>query len=650
MDVFPPFVHYSVARMVMPYTHGMPAAEVRSATNAAVQAIKEAMSALKMIEEVTAKIMKATCDPDLLDPSKAQRNLEKGEPYPLNPRPDEAMSNIAKVFAGVIGTEQKRVAAYENHIKTAKKRKKKLAVPAASLPLSSLKGNEVIRTILDMSDKLGPVLDRMGIGPNSKKEQLQELKRDPMFRSLRSMDRSSSFGEDEDEDGDESTKLGAFSPPPEPNSGTNNGPVMGPPVGHDLYTYQAPNPTMGNQPYYQMGGQMMMPQSGMWPPPQNPQMMTMMHQDPRMMMTHQDPRMMMMMPTGPLAQKTGLLFGFLDTQNSVVKFMLVSVGIFVGYMLVCTFLTHVVEGTWYLCGFYERFMQFFFPGAENVKRWAPQVNSNQAARIIANRVVAKATGITNAVKRASLKSSIEEALRNQDGLIDVLKQVRTLDGFADLAFPTSVLSAIASSSGLVGDDTLKYVKDAFKETLAPKDLIENDAMIMLLPSFLGVEKTSAASMTALFVAVVASTFFMFFGARKRFYLTPLVTFAAGYAISLSTTSTSDNIKRFGDLAAQNATITLTVVGAILTFVTKMSSGSGTSDAMSVAMGTMAMSLNDEVERRRNEQYYRQMQIANLEATGPFLAARYLKDSVAPFAPPYLLGLAEAAKSFVGYKS
>ena len=112
-DIFPPFVNYAVAKMVSPYTHGMEPTEVRSATNAAVQAIKEAMAALKVIEDVTARVISATCHPALLDPKKKQPKPKKGEPYPLHPKPDEAMVNVAKEFAEVIGLEKKRVAAYK---------------------------------------------------------------------------------------------------------------------------------------------------------------------------------------------------------------------------------------------------------------------------------------------------------------------------------------------------------------------------------------------------------------------------------------------------------------------------------------------------------------------------------------------------------
>jgi hypothetical protein len=80
------------------------------------------------------------------------------------------------------------------------------------MPLSELKGNQVIRTILEMSDELRPVLDKIGIGPNSKKEQLEELEEDPIFKSLRSMSakmKRSAFGSDHGDDEPGARKQGA---------------------------------------------------------------------------------------------------------------------------------------------------------------------------------------------------------------------------------------------------------------------------------------------------------------------------------------------------------------------------------------------------------------------------------------------------------
>ena len=115
----------------------------------------------------------------------------------------------------------------------------------------------------------------------------------------------------------------------------------------------------------------------------------------------------------------------------------------------------------------------------------------------------------------------------------------------------------------------------------------------------------------------------------------------------------EGFKTLSDFASANTSITLIIVTTICTLLTKLSVGSTTSDSISEAMGTMATSLNDEVEWRRNAQRYRQMQKAQIETSAPLVAIDYLNDTILPMAQTSLLGFAGAAtgaaKHLVGWQ-
>ena len=669
-EMFPGFVNYTVAKMVAPYTRDMKPTEVRSATNAAIQAIKEAMAALKTIEEVTARVMRATCDPALLGPKKTQPKPKKGEPYPLHPRPDEAMRNVAKEFAEVIGLEKKRVAAYQNHIKTAKKRKKKLAVPAASMPLSELKGNQVIRTILEMSDQLRPVLDKIGIGPNSKKEQLEELEEDPIFKSLRSMSaemKRSAFGENgldglnglggDDED-DESGGAGEagkseFIPPPEPPQEQSHGQYQYPqhprqngaagmyPHPLDLYTDQNQNQVQ----HRPMGT------NGHWYPNQYPMIPNypphpMMMHPPHPMMMHPHQQMM-----GPLEQKTGLLFGFFDKQGPVVKVgkvLLFAAGIFVVYMILCAFFTHVVEGTWYLCGAYEQIMTYFFANADKQDKWKSKLSQLQAIRI-ASKKLDETISINDKTEKQNLIRELVKAMKGQvDKTGDneshsILTAALAADKAPKELFATRVLEVKGVSDAMKKlNIDLKHVRPQIQAAvqITDADTLASDSMLMML-SWAGIHETTQESMIAFFVAVVSTMLFWFFGARKRFYLAPVLTLALGYTMTSDPTDEKSDFENIRKFASEHAVITLTLVTAILTAITNYTSGASATDAVSGALGTMSVSLRDEADRRMKLHQINQMQIAQVESSVPFLAARYVGN--------YVPWFAEEAKKFVGKK-
>ena len=707
--IFPPFVNYAVAKMVSPYTHGMKPTEVRSATNAAIQAIKEAMAALKTIEDVTARVISATCHPALLDPKKEQPKPKKGEPYPLHPNPDKAMGNVAKEFAEVIGLEKKRVAAYKNHIKTAQKRKKKLAVPASSMPLSELKGNQVIRTILEMSDQLRPVLDKIGIGPNSKKEQLEELKKDPIFRSLRSMSaqmKRSAFGENglggddglgglggDDED-DESGGTGEagkseFIPPPEPPQEQSNGqyqyqqhPRQNGTAGMyphplDLYTDQnqnhqvQPRPVGTNGPWYPH-------QYPMIPHyPQHPMMVHPHH--PMMMHPHQQ-------IMGPLEQKTGLLFGFLDTQGPVFRFLKVAVVIFIGYMLVCAFLTYVLGDVWYLCNVYETVMQILWPYTNNPLSWKSKAGKKQAADIIyssikdqliqdqkkLNRPTAKeqpterlselemerALDITkHAIQSVSSEIDIEAAINkglnraaaaaqeDAQKLTEIIGRIQTKMKIDRAESATNTATDTSKATQDRDSVVTKVLQEAASAALESDEaltqrlgraLVKNDAIVGLFPM---IGEASKEAMSVFFATVVSSIFFWFFGS-ETFWLVPVLTAAGGYVLFTKsvqesiTKSSSDLLATLSLEKSDHLNLVLLALSSVIGAVVHLSSGASPKQAMTGAMGSFASSINDEVNRKLEFNRYIQGQLATVKAAPGFVLGNYALEKLAGAAGRY----------------
>jgi hypothetical protein len=670
-------VNYAVAKMVSPYTHGMEPKEVRSATNAAVQAIKEAMAALKVIEDVTARVISATCHPALLDPEEEQPKPKKGEPYPLHPKPDEAMGNVAKAFAEVIGLEKKRVAAYKNHIKTAKKRKKKLAVPASSMPLSELKGNQVIRTILEMSDDLRPVLDKIGIGPNSKKEQLEELKKDPIFKSLRSMSakmKRSAFGldgldgldglgglggDDEDEDSTGSSGPGEkgkseFIPPPEPPQEQShmqyqypqhprqNGAAGMYPHPLDLYTDQNQS-----QAHRTMGA------NGPWYPNQYP------------MVPNYPPHPMMMHPshmtmTGPLAaQKTKLVFGFLEAQD-LNKIILISIGIVVVYLLVCAFLSTVVKGKWFLCWAYDKLIEIIFNDPSTRSQWQGGVDATQAADMVTSKLK-EDQNFMKIDDVESILADIRHAIQKQDRNDEFFTKFRKGGGFDD-----------GSLQLIIGKLKTENKSDAITEALKGSingvvnndnnwdhSVEINDAMLRFIPGFLHIESTRRYAMVGMFMIVVAYVFFWFFGARKRFFGIPLLVVFSGFILSNPriTDGTAEAAqKAASSIFSQNsmALLTAPIIG-LLTAIVQFASGASTGDAIATATGTMAMSLQDEVERRRKLMEYERTMEIQMKMSDPALIANAAMkglDLATSAATSSLLPWVHSAKrmsnAFMGY--
>jgi hypothetical protein len=107
---------------------------------------------------------------------------------------------------------------------------------------------------------------------------------------------------------------------------------------------------------------------------------------------------------------------------------------------------------------------------------------------------------------------------------------------------------------------------------------------------------------------------------------------------------SGNLKAIGTFASANPSATLIIVMTICTLITNVAGGSDVKGAFKDAMGTMAVSLNDEVDWRRKEQRYRQMQKAQIEASAPFVALDYMGNTVAPLAMDYFTGLSGYAGS------
>jgi hypothetical protein len=189
--------------------------------------------------------------------------------------------------------------------------------------------------------------------------------------------------------------------------------------------------------------------------------------------------------------------------------------------------------------------------------------------------------------------------------------------------------------------------------------IASDAMLRVIPSLFKINETTREWMTGTFISVVASVFFWLYGARKRFYLTPLLTIASAYVMSnpVVEIKNSDNLKSIGTFASSNPSATLMIVMTICTMITNVAGGSDVKGAFKDAMGTMAVSLNDEVDWRRKEQRYRQMQKAQIEASAPFVALDYIGNTVTPLAVDYFTGLGgyagsaaiNGAKKFIGWR-
>jgi hypothetical protein len=197
----------------------------------------------------------------------------------------------------------------------------------------------------------------------------------------------------------------------------------------------------------------------------------------------------------------------------------------------------------------------------------------------------------------------------------------------------------ALPSGMTAHELTDHLKKAIK--IEAEDTLASDSMLMFFPSITGINKTTKESMIAFFVAIVWSMLVWFFGARKRFYLAPVLTLALGYTMTGDPYGEKSEFEDIRKLASDHAVITLSVVTAILTAITNYTSGASASDAVSGALGTMSVSLRDEADRRMKLHQINQMQIAQVESSVPFLAARYVGN--------YVPWFAEEAKKFVGKK-
>lgn len=387
------------------------------------------------------------------------------------------------------------------------------------------------------------------------------------------------------------------------------------------------------------------------------------------MMVHPNHMMMhpyMMEPRGPLEQKTGLLFGFLRSKGF--RFLMIAVGIFIVYMLVCALVTR--EGEWYLCKPYESIIKYIWP------EWEQKVDKKQAVDIIIKRL-SDDTHINGLKKedKASLLGLIKDKLlaSTSDPLpftedlsklkkeaADNIKSAAENYYHAAIGGDSDLMTKISELSGLQSTDieprvvsSLSALKraDAY---LAEK--ISSDAILRVFPLFSGINETTKLWMEGTFLSVVASAFFWLYGSPKRFYLTPLLTIASAYLMSSEIEiKNSENLNSIGKFAKENPSVTLAMVMAICTMITNVAGGSDVKGAFKDAMGTMATSLNDEVDWRRKEQRYRQMQKAQIETSAPFVALDYMSNTVAPVAVDYFTGLGgyaasaamNGAKKFIG---
>jgi hypothetical protein len=317
-------------------------------------------------------------------------------------------------------------------------------------------------------------------------------------------------------------------------------------------------------------------------------------------------------------------------------------------MLLCAFFTHVVEGTWYLCGAYEQIMTFFFADATKPEKWKSKLSQLQAIRIASKKL--DETIIIN--DKTAKQDLIRELVKAMKGQVDktgddvshsILTAALTNDKATKELFVSRVSGVESVSRAMEkANIELKNVKSQIQAAvqITDADKLASDSMLMML-SWAGINSTTPESMIAFFVAVVWTMIFWFFGARKRFYLAPVLTLALGYTMTSDPTDEKSDFENIRKFASEHAVITLSLVTAILTAITNYTSGASASDAVSGALGTMSVSLRDEADRRMKLHQINQMQIAQVESSVPFLAARYVGN--------YVPWFAEEAKKFVGKK-
>ena len=152
----------------------------------------------------------------------------------------------------------------------------------------------------------------------------------------------------------------------------------------------------------------------------------------------------------------------------------------------------------------------------------------------------------------------------------------------------------------------------------------NDAMLRFIPESLHIKSTQRYAMVGMFMIVIAYVFFWFFGARKRFFGIPLLVVFSGFILS------NPRITEGTAAAAQNAAssifsqnsmalLTAPIIG-LLTAIMQFASGASPRDAIANATGTMAMSLQDEVERRRKLMEYERTMEIQMKMSDPALIA------------------------------
>jgi hypothetical protein len=154
---------------------------------------------------------------------------------------------------------------------------------------------------------------------------------------------------------------------------------------------------------------------------------------------------------------------------------------------------------------------------------------------------------------------------------------------------------------------------------------KNDAILRYIPFEM---ETSRVGMTLVSILLVQYTFYAFFGARKRFFVFPALLLAAGFMLSNfdKTKQTAGEAIGFFD-SVQNPThlivLSMTII-QLLNACVKIVSGGSVTDAVADATGAVAVSLQDEIDRRRKMAEYEKMMEIQVQNSDPMIYSRLAK--------------------------
>lgn len=348
---------------------------------------------------------------------------------------------------------------------------------------------------------------------------------------------------------------------------------------------------------------------------------------------------------GPLGQRTGSLFDFINSRN-LIKFTCVSILIFVCYMIVCALVTRFIGGTWFLCGCYEAILKYLWTSESN-ERWLGKVDKSQVAGMIISGLRDGET--IDPVDQNRVFAEIRKTVMDmkQDEFVKFQKNMSETDitQFKN-AFTLPVDSTKLDSAK---EALVNVIRTKTREAVWENVLVRHDALVTNLPNWLRIEEASQYGMSTLFAVIVAFVFFAFFGARTRYYVVPTLTLLGGYALHRYNTDDTVNQATKAALSdSDNFVILTSLIGGILTAATSMLSGSSAGSAMADAAGAMAISMEDELQRRKRMMENERIWQLQMKTSEPFLYAKLLGD-VASGAFSTVAPWAASAKKAIGLR-